>query len=794
MTATTPLMVVDGAGVVLRWSRRAREIWLRSDSEAVGRTALALVAPDLGNSGDDSGYGTRPGSGPLVIHDVDGSPVDLRVQVVPLSDGAVAWGVFEADGDGARLDTPTAVFDILHANTHDAFLVLDPALRVLSVNEAACTLIGVTAGKALDRPVGDVMRPSRPHELDDLLRGVLTDGTSVTDHAVRLEPVDASSRERFADISAFPLRNARGVVVSMTDVTESMRSDRRVQALGSVRERVGRSLDVVTTCQELVEALVPGFADIAVVEVVDAVVRGEDPPLSPLGRDVPLRRAAFRLEGPSHRAQAHPVGDVRAVPTPTPYSQVLSDLKPRTVTLDKNTPWLYADPERARAIRASGARALLTAPLALRGAVLGLLSLYRVRPYDAFDDHDLAVTEELAAHTALSIDNARRYTREHTIASALQRHLLPPEPPSRTAMEFAPLHVPADAGAGTWYDAFGLPGARTALVIGEVSGSGIDAATAMGQIRTVIHTLAALDLDPDELLARLNDAVVRLAHEREALPASDPLRRQPLRAGCVYAVHDPLQEACVMASAGHPAPVVAHPGGVVHVPQIPTGPLLGSRDGPPFATASVPVRDGSVLALRTTTFPVPETPDGDRAKGPLRIALTHLDRPLGDIRDDVLYRLRDTAGHHDVLLLLARTRAFPPDRVATWDLDFEPTAAATARHHAQERLRGWRVGEETAFATELIVSELVTNALRYGAPPIRLRLIKDATLTVEVSDAGGAAPRLRHARTADEGGRGLFICAQMSHNWGIRYSAPGKTIWTEQTLAQAPDAGSPDRP
>ncbi|MET7986110.1 MULTISPECIES: SpoIIE family protein phosphatase [unclassified Streptomyces] len=781
MTAATPLMVVDGAGVVVRWSRRAREIWLRSDSEAVGRTALALVTADIGDPGGGSGPDTDPGSGPLVIHDVDGEPVDLRVQVVPLSDGAVAWGVFEA-GPGAVLrDTPTAVFDILHANTHEAFLVLDPALRVLSVNEAAGALCGVPTDKALDRPVGEVCRPARPQEFEGLLRSVLADGKPVTDYAVRLDPVDGSSRERFANVSAFPLRNGRGVVLSMTDVTESMRSERRLAALGSVRERVGRSLDVVTTCQELVDALVPGFADIAVVEVVDAVVRGENPPLSPLGRDVPLRRAAFRIEGPAERAQAHPVGDVRAVPSPTPYSQVLTDLRPRAVTLDSTTPWLDADPERARAIRASGARMLLTAPLALRGAVLGLLSLYRVRAHDAFDENDLAVTAELAAHTALSLDNARRYTREHTIAAALQHHLLPPEPASQTAMEFAPLHVPADAGAGTWYDAFGLPGARTALAIGEVSGSGIDAATAMGQLRTVVHSLAALDLEPDELLARLNDAVVRLAHERSALPSSDPLRRQPLRASCVYAVHDPLHETCVMASAGHPAPVVAHPGGVVHVPQVPTGPLLGSRDGPPFAATSVPVRDGSVIALRTTSFPVPDGTDRDRAD-PLREALTRLDRPLGEVRDDVLYRLRDTAGRHDVILLLARIRAFPPDQVATWHLDFEPTAAAQARHHAKDRLRKWRVSEETAYATELIVSELVTNALRYGAPPIRLRLVKDATLTCEVDDSGGAAPRLRHARTADEGGRGLFICAQMSHNWGIRYSAEGKTIWTEQTL------------
>lgn len=783
MTGEAPLIVVDGAGVVVRWSPRAQELWRRPASEAVGRTALDMVTPD----GEDPDDPAEPGSGPSGVRDHEGNPVDLRVRPIPLPDGAAAWGVFEAAGDtpatGPRDETPdtrNAVFEALRANTLEAFFVLDADLRVLNLNNPAVVLCGITADEARGRPVAEVCRPSRPQEFDSILREVVTSDTPVTNYVVRLDPTDGTGPERFVRVSAYPLKHGRGAVVSLTEVTEHMRTERRIETLASVRERVGRSLDVVATCEELVDALVPGFADIAVVEVVDAVVRGEDPPLSPLGREVPLRRAAFRNGGPDRAAQAHPLGDVRALPSPTPYSQVLSDLKPRAVTLDEDTPWLVADPERARAIRASGARTLLTAPLAVRGSVLGLLSLYRVRPSDAFDANDVALTHELATHTALSLDNARRYTHEHTIAAALQRHLLPPDPPSQTAMEFAQLHLPADAGAGTWFDAFSLPGARTALAVGEVAGSGIDAATTMGQLRTVVRSLAALDLGPDELLARLNDTVVRLAYERQALPSGDPLHQEPLRASCVYVVHDPLRGVCAMASAGHPAPVVAHPNGVIHVPELPTGPLLGSRDGPPFATASVPMRDGSVLALWTPSFPASNA--GGRPSNLLREALTRLDRPLPELRDDILYRLRGTPGTHDVLLLLARTRAFPPDQVATWPLDPVPAAAATARHHTQHRLRLWRVSEETAFATELIVSELVTNAVRYGAPPIQLRLIKDSTLTCEVSDAGGAAPRIRHARTVDEGGRGLFICQEMSHNWGIRYSGNGKTIWTEQTL------------
>jgi GAF domain-containing protein len=166
-------------------------------------------------------------------------------------------------------------------------------------------------------------------------------------------------------------------VVIGHDVTDQEKAHRGVQALYAVRERVGQTLDVVATCQELVHALVPGFADIAVVEVVEPVVRGDEPPLSPLGRDVPLRRAAFGNGNGDQHARAHPVGDVRALPFPTPYAQALADLKPRTIALRSDTPWLTGDPARAEAMRASGVRFLLVTPLTLRGKVLGLLSLYR---------------------------------------------------------------------------------------------------------------------------------------------------------------------------------------------------------------------------------------------------------------------------------------------------------------------------------------------------------------------------------------------------------------------------------
>jgi anti-sigma regulatory factor (Ser/Thr protein kinase) len=674
-----------------------------------------------------------------------------------------------------------AVLEAVFDQSPTGLLVLDTELRVLRINHTRPVLYEAPLEQIVGRHFTDVYDLSAPGEVEAMVDGVLESGAPARGRLVGVRPKGAPGPEYLFSVSVSRLEDSQGriwgVLVEMLDVTERENVRARLRVLGSVREQVGRTLDVVATCEELVREVVPDLADIAVVEVVDAVVRGEDPPLSPLGREVPLRRAAFGHSGGEEQIRAHPVGDVRALPFPSPYAQTLADLKPRLVALGPDTPWLGADPQRDEAIRASGAQSLITAPLTLRGTVLGLLSLYRTDPADVYDEDDVTLALAVAAHTALCLDNARRYTREHAIASTVQRHQLPARPASQTTVETAHLHVPSELGGGGGFDTFALSGARTALVVGEVAGQGIHAAIALGQLRTAFHSMAALELEPDELLARLNDTAIRLAQERAALPPGDPMHREPLTGSCVYAIYDPLAQTCTIALAGHPPPVIAHPDGKTEIPHLPSGPPLGSAEGPPFAATTIPVTDGSVLAFYTAsllrTSPSPDT---------LQQVLAQPDRPLQDLCDDVLYRLRNDTRHGDVFLLLARTHPFPAAQIATWHLDHHPKAVATARTHAHHQLTLWGADEETTYTTEMIVSELVTNAIRYGTPPLRLQLIKDRTLTCEVHDSNPIAPRLRHAKTIDEGGRGLFIIAQLAQHWGVRYSLDGKTVWAEQTL------------
>ncbi|MEF9881001.1 ATP-binding SpoIIE family protein phosphatase [Streptomyces sp. P9-A4] len=249
---------------------------------------------------------------------------------------------------------------------------------------------------------------------------------------------------------------------------------------------------------------------------------------------------------------------------------------------------------------------------------------------------------------------------------------------------------------------------------------------------------------------------------------------------CLFAVYDPVSRTCHMASAGHPPPAVVSPEGEVGFIPVTPGPLLGVGDNP-FEVMSLTLPPGSTLALYTDGLLGRDIVGGSDHLKALLAELSPVEGPLETL-GSALNAQTPHAEHptDDITLLLARTHAVAEESTATWEYPADPAAVQDARAHVNAQLEAWGLDE---FSTELIVSELVTNAIRHAGGPVTLRLIRDRVLDCEVSDPSSTQPRLRRALTTDEGGRGLFLVAQLTTRWGSRYTERGKTIWTEQALA-----------
>lgn len=571
----------------------------------------------------------------------------------------------------------------------------------------------------------------------------------------------------------------------------------RLKLLGEASGRIGSTLNVSRTAEELTEVAAHRFADHAIVDLFDWVLRGEEPTLEPCPDKITLRRTARQPNSEAHPGTPRPGEAVVYRQGSVPALSVASGepMKGEITDAADAADW-SADDIGAGADAAHRPHSALAVPLRARGVTLGAVLLTRSRRRDPFDADDVLLAQEIGARAAACVDNARRYTRERDTSMTLQRNLLPQATPLQPAVEAATRYIPATSRAGVggdWYDVIPLSGARVALVVGDVVGHGVRASATMGSLRAAVRTLADIDLPPDELLTHLDDVVIRLRTEM------DHVREGGRDAGadvgeagatCLYMIYDPVLRRCTAARAGHPPPVLVRPGSQAEYIDVPAGPPLGVG-GLPFETTEVHLPEGSLLALYTDGLI--ESPEHGLDEGLecLRKALSEPMPSLEDMCDHVVDELASDHSRDDVALVIARTRELDSAHVATWDLSEDLAEVARARDLASFRLAAWEL-EESAFTAELVVSELVTNAIRYGGDPVQLRLIREDTLICEVSDGGSTAPHLRRARMFDEGGRGLFIVAQLAERWGTRQRPGGKTIWAELALQPAPQELSID--
>ncbi|MDX6345427.1 MAG: hypothetical protein QOF84_217 [Streptomyces sp.] len=664
--------------------------------------------------------------------------------------------------------------------------IFDTQQRYLRLNDTACRVMGVDESALRGRYFPDTVENAE-HSRGFLahLREVAHSGRPV--HYESHTRAPSGSREHAWNTEMWPVRDpsgrVRAVALAAFDSSEQHWARQRMALLNEAAAAIGTTLDVTRTAQELAGMVVPRFADFASVDLLESVALGDEPTPGPIEGSVVMRRLTHRSPTEGTPEAVIELGAADTYPAFSPPARALLSGSP--VLSGSGDPdfdrWIAGHSARAAKARGEVIRSVLAVPLRARGTTLGVAVFIRILREEPFVADDVALAQELVSRAAVCVDNARRYTRERATALALQESLLPRGLPGQAAVEAASRYLPAGSQAGVggdWFDVIPLSGTRVALVVGDVVGHGIHASATMGRLRTAVRTLADVDLPPDELLAHLDDLVLHLASGDDSADDSGG----EIGATCLYAIYDPVSRVCTLASAGHPPPVVLLPDGTAYVAELAAGPLLGVG-GLPFEAIELELPEGSLIALYTDGLIEARDRDLDAGTEALRVALAAPAASLEAACDTVLGALLPERPTDDVALLIARTRALHADQVAAWDLPADPVMVSEARRLAAEQLTAWGL-DEAAFVTELVVSELVTNAIRYGGAPIQLRLIRDRTLICEVSDASSTSPHLRRARIFDEGGRGLLLVAQLTQRWGTRQTTTGKTIWTEQALTQ----------
>ncbi|MFC9282409.1 SpoIIE family protein phosphatase [Streptomyces collinus] len=797
--STDAAAVISADGVVIGWTPGAEALLGRPAEEVVGRPAARLpgVPHDPARAAAVARR-CRAGtgwSGRIAVRHRDGRRLEIDLRVSPVfAVGGRECFLVSAHEQRPQWTMGQRVLDGFLTRSPVGMAVMDLDLRYVWLNDTLERFGGVPREERLGHRLGELLPGLEPETLEDLMRKVLATGTPVTDYEyIGWSWADPHRRHAYST-SFFPLVEGDGAVTGIcymvTDVTERWTVRRLLSLVNEAGTAIGRSLDVLRTAQELADFSVPRLADFVIVDLLEPVFSSEGhgawlTDAGPAPAWPAMRRAGLRSVREGCPEAVARIGDeVDFLPPPRDVDRFLGGEPVLVPLLDPaDSRWLAEQPERAARIREFGLHSLISVPMRARNTTLGVTTFARSLNPVPFGSDDVLLARELVARAAVCVDNARRYAREHTAAVTLQRSLLPHAISGGTAVDVASAYLPADPTdgvGGDWFDVIPLSGARVGLVVGDVVGHGITAAASMGRLRTAVQTLADMELPPDELLAHLDDLVLRLSDEEAGRDAATRSTATFIGATCLYAVYDPATRRCAMARAGHPPPVVVAPGGSAWFPEIPAGPPLG-LGGMAFEATEIELAENSVLGLYTNGLIEGADRDVESGMARLGAALTGTGSDLDALCTSAVRRLVPTPQPDDIALLLARTHVLGTDQVASWEVPTDPAAVGRVRAEATRQVAAWGLAE-LAMTTELVVSELVTNAVRYAAPPIRLRLLRDARLTCEVADGSSTAPRLRHARSTDEGGRGVFLVARLTHRWGVRYTAEGKVIWAEQDI------------
>lgn len=800
------VVVVDADGRVTHWSSGARRLFGRGREEAVGAPAVdlmpvsgALRGADLGSDGagpelDDSLLGSTyyPTAGRARMADAAHGRVDVLWWAYPLvGPGPERLLVLAADAMGLAADAAGdqerfAPGFALHTEFPGAERLAGRLPDILPNMGPATAGRIVSQVLELGYPVLEISRYERVPVTPDW--GM----PRYRERQARLERQGRQEAARRRAGSGAPGRpHAPDAPVEPDDVDLEYAAVReRLEFLNEVSGRIGSSLDLARTIREVTSAAVPRFADFAGTHLRAQVLAGEGFPDGPPDVTTVWHRVwVEHNDEPGRWDDTVPVGESIAFPEHTPFFQCMVTGEPVLIPYisDEVGDRIAGQFEKRDLRPLINGRSILIVPLKARNVVLGFMVLLRRPGREPFDDMDRTTGAELAARAGLVLDNARMYTYQENVADTLQDSMLPQVAPRMAGCDIATRYLPGTRlgrVGGDWFDAIKLPGSRTALVVGDVMGHGLNSAAMMGQLRTAVQTMAALELPPAQLLRNLDDLAQRLGEHYLAT--------------CLYAVYDPIGSELLISNAGHVPPVLVRArDGRSELLDLPTGAPIGVG-GVPFETATVRVAPGDRLVLCTDGLVEVRGQDIGAGIAALCESAAHPAASMDDACDTIIRAFaassRQKDGHgdrkDDVALLMARLGGVPAGHVAQWRLALDPCEVGRARRLVRERLTRWGL-EEAVETAELLVSEAVTNAIRHAhTHHVMVRLVRTEALLCEVSDDDHELPALLDAGEDDEFGRGLRVISKLAREWGTSRTGRGKTVWFEQALPRPARRGS----
>jgi serine phosphatase RsbU (regulator of sigma subunit) len=664
-------------------------------------------------------------------------------------------------------------------------LGIDQAGRIVWHDQNSQQLLDPPGGALLGAPLTDLVMAGTAGTLSGLLdasRSAREATAVLTLRVQRSDPIDVVVTVQAID--GYDGRSALVIVRIPPASTERFLDPAMMRhaLLDDTFRQIGATLDLDQMARGLINIVVTHFSNVASLHVQESLVADEAPTQQQDGPHLLRRLAVASDDHDPGWEVTFPIGEVVRHEAGTIYAQCMDTGKPVQKASGGHVghvaeSWM----RRPAAGLLSGACKLLL-PLNARGATLGYIVCTRRGDSRPFDAYDTEIGMEFASRAAILLDNTRRYNRERATALALQRSLLPTGLSAPPSVEVKHRYLPANQlieVGGDWYESIALPGARVALVVGDVAGHGVRAAVTMGRLRTAIQTLAMLELPPAESLQQLNE-LMQMMGERE-----------PHFATCAFAIYDAVTGSLEVASAGHLPPLLVPPKGRSEFLDVSPAPPLGVGEGP-ISSRTFKIKDGSLLVLYTDGLVESRGRDIDDGLKRLQSVFgpPSVKEPIEALATAALAGVSSDRYRDDVALLVARLARINRGRQTCWTLSGDLTSAREARRLVVKPLKKWKLGPFVPI-TQLLASELVTNAIRYAEGPVTLRLICEDTLVCEVADSAPALPRLWDAAGDDERGRGLQIVSRLSHRWGSRRTPTGKVVWCEQQIPRpGPEATS----